>query len=86
MALAPLCVFIVWIGVQPKFFLDRMGPSVDRLSQDAMNVAAVESREPATGNQELGAGRQESGVRRQESVVYGNSIVMSHFTFFNPYS
>jgi len=28
-ALVPLVFFIVWIGVQPKFFLDRMGPSVD---------------------------------------------------------
>ncbi len=46
LALAPLCVFIVWIGVQPKFFLDRMGPSVEQLSQDAMNLAVAERGEP----------------------------------------
>jgi len=40
MALAPLVVFIVWIGVQPKFFLDRMGPSLEVLSKDAMQLAA----------------------------------------------
>ena len=30
-ALVPLCVVIVWIGVQPQFFLDRMAPSIDQL-------------------------------------------------------
>ncbi|NIL97416.1 MAG: Fe-S-binding domain-containing protein, partial [Planctomycetales bacterium] len=28
-ALAPLAVFVLWIGIQPKFFLDRMAPSLD---------------------------------------------------------
>jgi hypothetical protein len=37
-ALVPLCVVIVWIGVQPKFFLDRMAPSLDRLTQPAMDA------------------------------------------------
>ena len=27
LALVPLCVVIVWIGIQPRFFLDRMGPA-----------------------------------------------------------
>ena len=31
LALTPLVVLIVWIGVQPRFFLDRMGPTLDRL-------------------------------------------------------
>jgi NADH-quinone oxidoreductase subunit M len=34
-ALVPLVVFIVWIGVQPRFFLDRMAPTLDRLTQRA---------------------------------------------------
>ena len=30
LALAPLAVFVVWIGVQPKFFLDRMAPTLNQ--------------------------------------------------------
>ncbi len=43
-ALAPLCVVIVWIGVQPKYFLDRMSPTIDQLTAPAMT--AVESAQP----------------------------------------
>jgi NADH-quinone oxidoreductase subunit M len=39
LALAPLCLVIVWIGVQPKFFLDRMAPSLDQLTGQAMRAA-----------------------------------------------
>jgi len=35
MALAPLAVFIVWIGVYPRFFLDRMDPTLETLTQDS---------------------------------------------------
>jgi NADH-quinone oxidoreductase subunit M len=40
-ALVPLCFVIVWIGVQPKFFLDRMAPSLDQLSSKAMRAAVA---------------------------------------------
>ena len=43
-ALVPLCVVIVWIGVQPKYFLDRMSPTIDQLTAPAMT--AVESAQP----------------------------------------
>jgi NADH-quinone oxidoreductase subunit M len=36
-ALTPLVVFIVWIGVYPKYFLDVIGPSVDPLGGPATN-------------------------------------------------
>ncbi len=39
-ALAPLCVFILWIGLQPSFFLDRMSPTLDALTTPAMDIAA----------------------------------------------
>ena len=39
LALVPLCLVIVWIGVQPKFILDRMGPAIDQLSSQAMRAA-----------------------------------------------
>lgn len=32
-ALAPLLVFIVWIGIQPQFFLRRMTPAIRQLEQ-----------------------------------------------------
>ncbi|MEI8372142.1 MAG: NADH-quinone oxidoreductase subunit M [Planctomycetota bacterium] len=38
-ALVPLCLVIVWIGVQPKFFLDRMAPAIDQLTGQAMCAA-----------------------------------------------
>ena len=42
-ALAPLCVFIVWIGVAPQFFLDRMAPQLDTISDRA--ATALKNRE-----------------------------------------
>ncbi|HEY4761589.1 MAG TPA: NADH-quinone oxidoreductase subunit M [Thermoguttaceae bacterium] len=42
-ALAPLVVFIVWIGVQPRFFLDRMNPTLKELTAGV--TAAAASRE-----------------------------------------
>jgi NADH-quinone oxidoreductase subunit M len=45
-ALAPLCLVIVWIGVQPKYFLDRMAPSIDQLTREAMSAADSSSRVP----------------------------------------
>lgn len=37
--LVPLVVFIVWIGLQPSFFLNRMGPALDRLTAAAVRAA-----------------------------------------------
>jgi len=39
MALAPLAVFILWIGVYPRFFIERMDPTLDTLTENAMDVA-----------------------------------------------
>ena len=54
-ALVPLCVVIVWIGVQPQFFLDRMAPCLDRLTAPAIqevdrraaNVSEAEAAQAA---------------------------------------
>ncbi len=35
LALAPLVVFVFWIGLHPAFFMRRMAPSVDKISQTA---------------------------------------------------
>ena len=53
MALAPLVVFIVWIGLQPRFFLDRMSGTLDRV------IASVTRAEQ----------REDSGARGQGSGV-----------------
>ena len=42
MALAPLAVLIVWIGLWPGFFLDRMGPTLNRLATPAFAAAGKE--------------------------------------------
>jgi NADH-quinone oxidoreductase subunit M len=42
--LAPLLVFILWIGLQPRFFLDRMMPTLDRLTRPAMQAAEKECK------------------------------------------
>ncbi len=42
-ALAPLVFLIFWIGLYPKFFLDKMNPSVDAFITD-MNVRYQESK------------------------------------------
>ena len=54
MVLAPLVVFIVWIGVQPKFFLDRMSGTLDGVTA---NVLKAEKREaPPPDASSLAAG------------------------------
>ncbi len=45
MALAPLVVMIVWIGVQPRFFLDRMSGTLDGVTA---RVSKVEQKEGET--------------------------------------
>jgi NADH-quinone oxidoreductase subunit M len=37
LALAPLAVFVVWIGVQPSFFLQRMGHTLDKVTAAAQH-------------------------------------------------
>jgi NADH-quinone oxidoreductase subunit M len=35
LALAPLAVLALWIGLYPKFFLDRMAPELNRITATA---------------------------------------------------
>jgi len=46
-ALTPLCAIIVWIGVQPGFFLQRMAPALDKLSVAANEKLQKEDMMPA---------------------------------------
>jgi len=54
-ALFSLVVFIVWIGLQPRFFLDRMSPTLNNLGAGMTKAAAVRD--------------QGTGVRGQGSVI-----------------
>ncbi len=47
LCLAPLVAMIFWIGLQPRFFLDRMGPTLDDLMKPAMQ-AVEQQREERT--------------------------------------
>lgn len=51
MALAPLAVLILWIGLWPGFFLERMGPTLNRLSAPAVASAARQAQAPAAALQ-----------------------------------
>jgi NADH-quinone oxidoreductase subunit M len=46
-ALAPLAVFVFWIGLWPQFFLERMAPTVDRAAAAARNIATTRSLDEA---------------------------------------
>ena len=40
-ALAPLAALVVWIGIQPAFFLERIAPTLDgvtAVAQESLNV------------------------------------------------
>jgi NADH-quinone oxidoreductase subunit M len=54
LALAPLVVFIVWIGVQPRLFLDRMTPALEPLS--AVTAQAID--------------RAQCGMRHAEFAIH----------------
>ena len=49
-ALVPLVVFMVWIGLQPEYFLKRMSPTLTQLTQSANQAAqqTAQTQEPAT--------------------------------------
>jgi NADH-quinone oxidoreductase subunit M len=51
---APLLILIVWMGVTPQPFLDRMQPALDR------TIALVEMRTEMTNRMTQGAGQAES--------------------------
>ena len=66
LCLTPLVVMIFWIGLQPRFFLDRMGPTLNDLMKPAMQ--AVEKRG------ERGEGRGE----REKYSAHHSSFITHH--------
>ena len=92
-ALVPLCLIIVWIGVQPKFFLDRMAPAIDQLTSQAMQKltqrrkGANEQRNEGMEDGKMGERKmnQEKGVRNEmpklSSCLPLNFSASVHFSF-----
>jgi NADH-quinone oxidoreductase subunit M len=63
LALAPLVVFIVWIGVQPRPFLDRMAPALEPLC--AVTAQAIERAEFGMGNSEFGINSEVGSIEKR---------------------
>jgi NADH-quinone oxidoreductase subunit M len=61
-SLAPLAVFVFWIGLWPQFFLERMAPTLDRSSNAAQQAVAESSpwrHAPARGVNKIARIEQE---------------------------
>lgn len=46
-ALVPLCVFVLWIGLHPEFFLSRMRPALEPVTRGAVEALARREHRPA---------------------------------------
>ena len=64
LALAPLVVFIFWIGLYPKFFLEYLAPAVDPLGRDVVPHLYAEYGPP-----------QRQNVSTPENAVVSASVV-----------
>lgn len=63
-ALAPLCVFILWIGVQPQFFLDRMAPQLNTITDRA--ETALQNRETTAPAMQAAGAESDGRVGRTQ--------------------
>jgi NADH-quinone oxidoreductase subunit M len=68
-ALAPLVVFIVWIGLQPAVFLSRMEPTLNQVAKTTERPLRQLVEENAPNEVMSRVGRNESPQFRQEANV-----------------
>ena len=79
--LAPLLVFIFWIGLQPRFFLDRMAPTLDELTAPAMQAADARTEAEIAERQcELASGRPHHRIIRHHSPLIPHPCSMTTAT------
>jgi NADH-quinone oxidoreductase subunit M len=71
LALGLLVVFILWIGLQPRFFLDRMSPTLEKILAPAAQSLARDGRRVEEGER----GREGEGETRR----YGDAAVRREF-------
>ncbi|MGD9125839.1 MAG: NADH-quinone oxidoreductase subunit M [Planctomycetia bacterium] len=66
-AMAPLVVIIVWIGVWPQFFLDRMSPKFGELTKPAMERRwKIEHKEDKAGPKDI----KQPELKEEENILY----------------
>lgn len=65
LALAPLAVFVFWIGLQPTFFTRPMDPAVQRVSMPAQLMWRQELPEVTAGSEMFGASAVAGEVERR---------------------
>jgi NADH-quinone oxidoreductase subunit M len=51
LSLAPLAVFVLWIGLWPQFFLSRMQPTLEQLTSQATSIVAEQATESADSDE-----------------------------------
>lgn len=70
-ALAPLAVFVVWIGVQPQFFLRRMDPTLQQLTSAAVEAASDQGDAVDLARSSPEEKSPQAGTHRGESAPGG---------------
>lgn len=69
-ALAPLLVFIVWIGLYPNFFLTPISPAVTEiLARTDKPLDDYYAAQPASADQEPSVTGQQTAGKSQEAIV-----------------
>jgi NADH-quinone oxidoreductase subunit M len=74
-ALVPLVVFIFWIGIQPRVFLDRMAPTLDRLTEPAVQRLEVRVQGSGVRGQGSGVRGNDQGPMTNDQAVWGASVL-----------
>jgi len=67
LCLAPLVAMILWIGLQPRFFLDRMGTTLNDLMKPAMQAVEKEG--------ERGASRKSSSIAKPQAAFEDRTTI-----------
>jgi NADH-quinone oxidoreductase subunit M len=68
-ALSSLVIFIVWIGLQPRFFLDRMSPTLKNLTSGMIEATTIREHGSGFGVRDSEFRGQGLDVRIQHSVI-----------------
>jgi hypothetical protein len=77
-ALVPLCVFILWIGLWPDFFLSRLAPKVNAIAQQPAAALVSQTADGGRGTGDGGWRTAEGvGATRWRGEVRDDSATMS---------
>jgi len=79
-ALTPLVVFIFWIGIQPRVFLDRMEPTLEEIAKPAVQRLEVRVQGSGVRGNDQGPMTNDQAVSG-ESVLGHWSLGLGHWSF-----